>query len=105
MSELGAPTPQRGRLVRVRREHSDVALSAVGAVSAMAVGSALGVPWELIAPPTDAQRLDLRGRSGLFDEGEWGADVQLAVLGLEVAAQSALGSQAALDQLLSLIHI
>lgn len=99
MSELGAPTPQRGRLVRVRREHSDVALSAVGAVSAMAVGSALGVPWELIAPPTDAQRLDLRGRSGLFDEGEWGADVQLAVLGLEVAAQSALGSQAALDQL------
>lgn len=99
MSELGAPTPQRGRLVRVRREHSDVALSAVGAVSAMAVGSALGVPWELIAPPTDAQRLDLRGRSGQFDEGEWGADVQLAVLGLEVAAQSALGSQAALDQL------
>lgn len=65
----------------------------------MAVGSALGVPWELIAPPTDAQRLDLRGRCGQFDEGEWGADVQLAVLGLEVAAQSPLGSQAALDQL------
>lgn len=99
MSELGAPTPQRGRLVRVRREHSDVALSAVGAVSAMAVGSALGVPWELATPPTDAQRLDLRGRSGQFDEGEWGADVQLAVLGLEVAAQSPLGSQVALDQL------
>ncbi|KGF01793.1 ADP-ribosylglycohydrolase family protein [Actinomyces sp. S4-C9] len=99
MSELDAPTPHRGRLVRVRREHSDVALSAVGAVSAMAVGSALGVPWELATPPTDAQRLDLRGRSGQFDEGEWGADVQLAVLGLEVAAQSPLGSQVALDQL------
>lgn len=83
----------------MRREHSDVALSAVGAVSAMAVGSALGVPWELATPPTDAQRLDLRGRSGQFDEGEWGADVQLAVLGLEVAAQSPLGSQVALDQL------
>ena len=93
------PTPARGELVRVRREHSDVALAAVGAVSAMAVGSALGVPWELAAPPADEQCLDLRGRGGQFDPGEWGADVQLAVLGLEVAAQGPLGSRAALDQL------
>ncbi|MDO5033782.1 MAG: ADP-ribosylglycohydrolase family protein [Actinomycetaceae bacterium] len=85
-------------LVRVERSHSDLALASVASLTAMACGSALGVPWELREPPKDSDELLMSGSAEL-GAGEWGTDVQLAVIALEVAAVGGLSSHAALDSL------
>ncbi|MDO5048982.1 MAG: ADP-ribosylglycohydrolase family protein [Actinomycetaceae bacterium] len=86
-------------LVRVERAHSDFAIAGVAAFTGFAAGSALGVPWELQAPPSDSDVLEMSGRQPDFLAAEWGVDVQLAVCVAEVAAHARLDSRGSLDVL------
>lgn len=98
---MSAPSPHipggvTGSAVRLDRSHADLALAGVGAFTAFAAGSALGIPWELRPAPTPQDELTMAGRDD-FLAGEWGSDVQISLCVAEVASTGHVATPRAVE--------
>ena len=71
---------------------------AAGVLLGQACGDALGVPYEMAAPPV-GEAVMKGGGLGPYDPGEWSDDTQMTLCVAQVAAQGGdLTSPEALDQ-------